>query len=209
MSTTEARLRLLGDALVDAAAADLAQSGEEPAGAPEARRGRVDAPPARGGRADVPPRRRSRLSTRAKLAFALVAAALAIPTAAIATGVLSSSEEVAAGLPNGSAMLTGTDPTCAPLREGVVYECVLAKPPQEISLPDGTERAIGEFLGEPGEWMGVVEVTVDADHHVDGGCRSRNLDGTLWRCYLGKAAVRHQIIAGRLLGEYLPEPLQE
>jgi hypothetical protein len=78
-----------------------------------------------------------------------------------------------------------------------------------MSVRPGYERAIGEWLGEPGEWMGVVEVTVDTDHNVNGGCRSRNADGTLWRCYLGEEAVRKRIIGRRFLGDYLAGPLQE
>jgi hypothetical protein len=201
MSVIEQRLSSLGDALIDAAAVDLARRDEA------RRRARM------GARSDRDERsRRStrpRFGTRAKLAMAAVAAALAVPTAAIATGVLSTSEEVADGLPNGAALLVGTDPHCAPVRERIEYECVLSSPPKEMSLRDGYERAIGEWLGEPGEWMGVVEVTVDSDHDVNGGCRSRNVDGTLWRCYLGKAAVRHKIIGGQFLGDHLPGPLQE
>jgi hypothetical protein len=205
MSAGNPRLELLGDALIDAAAADLARAGVAPGSEADARaRGRRGAETRRRGTDS-----RRRLSTRARIALALVALALALPTAAIATGVLDTSEEVADGLPNGAALLVGTDPHCAPLREGVEYECVLSTPPQEMSVRDGYERAIGEWLGEPGEWMGVVEVTVDTDHNVNGGCRSRNADGTLWRCYLGEEAVRRQIIGPRLLGEYLPEPLGE
>jgi len=185
VSAGNARLELLGDALIEAAAADLRRR-DEPR-----------------------PRPRRRFSTRARIAVALVALALAVPTAAIATGVLDTSEEVADGLPNGAALLVGTEPHCAPLREGIEYECVLSSPPQEMSVRDGYERAIGEWLGEPGEWMGVVEATVDPDKHVNGGCRSRNVDGTLWRCYLGEEAVRQKIIGQRFLGDYMPEPLQE
>jgi hypothetical protein len=205
MSAADARLELLGDALVDAAAADLARSEAVRGGrraSASARGGRRASDGARGGR-------RRGFTARAKVAVALLAVALAIPTAAIATGVLDTSEEVAQGLPGGAAMLIGTDPHCAPLRKGIEYECVLSKPPHQWSTPAGKERAIGEWLGEPGEWMGAVEATVDPDHHVNGGCRSRNVDGTLWSCYLGKEAVRQRIIGARFLGDYLPEPLQE
>jgi hypothetical protein len=207
MSVDTPRLRLLGDALIEAAAADLARRGSTRGGKAAAgtRSGRDDG---EAGAAHFS-RGRRRLSTRARVALGLVALALALPAAAIATGVLSTSEEVADGLPNGAALLVGTDPHCAPLREGIEYECVLSSPPKEMSLRDGYERAFGEWLGEPGEWMGVVEVTVDPDKHVNGGCRSRNADGTLWRCYLGEEAVRHKIIGRHFLGDYLPEPLQE
>jgi hypothetical protein len=203
VSVGDARLDLLGDALIDAAAADLARR-DEARGS-----GAVAGARSGSGRARRSAGGRRRLGNRAKGVVALVALALAVPTAAIATGVLDTSEEVADGLPGGAALLVGTDPHCAPLREGIEYECVLSSPPKEMSLRDGYERAIGEWLGEPGEWMGVVEATVDPDKHVNGGCRSRNADGTLWRCYLGEEAVRHKIIGRRFLGDYLPEPLQE
>lgn len=153
------------------------------------------------------PRRRRRL----QLAVAVGALVVAIPAVALATGVLSPDQEVAQGLPMGLTMLAGTDPVCATLRNRVEYDCVLSHPPAEVRpLPAGYEPAIGEFRGKPGEWTGYVTVIVDASHHISGGCRAENGVGTSWRCYLGEASIRHQIIGRRkLLGEYLPGPVSE
>jgi hypothetical protein len=52
----------------------------------------------------------------------------------------------------------------------------------------------------------VVEPTVDASKHVNGGCRSLASDGREWACYIGPAAVAQKIISADFLGEYAPSP---
>jgi hypothetical protein len=179
----------LGDALHQAVVADLARTEEAPT---------TEKQPAReGSPARVRPRRR--IGTRT--AVALAAAALAVPAAAIATGVLTSDQEVAASIPSGSYAFTGTEPTCTTLRQGIEFECVLGRAPSG-EVPPGS----GKFVIEPGEWRGVVEGTVDDTDHVNGGCRSQNNDGTRWLCYLGKESIRQEILMPTALGQYLPEP---
>ena len=53
---------------------------------------------------------------------------------------------------------------------------------------------------EVDDWTGTVEPTIDATGHIDGGCRGLNAEGTKWRCYVGEDAVRQQIIGLGLLG---------
>jgi hypothetical protein len=53
---------------------------------------------------------------------------------------------------------------------------------------------------------GVVEPTVDATKHVNGGCRSLDSDGRTWQCYIGQAAVDQKIVSAGFLGEYAPTP---
>ena len=55
-----------------------------------------------------------------------------------------------------------------------------------------------------GHFKGTLEPTIDATHHVNGGCRAVNADGTVWDCYLGQAAVKHKIVPG--IGAYVPGP---
>jgi hypothetical protein len=160
MTTTADRLARLGDALQGATRADLAA-------------------------AAAPARRRRGLSRRTGLA--LVAAAIAIPGAAIAASSLLSSEDVARSLPAGTRMLQGTGPTCTVVHDQVEYRCTLARAPR------------GEIA--PGQLKGTVEPTVDAHSIVNGGCRSLNADGTEWSCYLGQAAVDQKIIGPDFLGE--------
>lgn len=57
-----------------------------------------------------------------------------------------------------------------------------------------------------GQFKGIVEPTVDATHHVDGGCRAISADGSRWQCYIGQAAVRQRIIGRALLGQDLSAP---
>jgi hypothetical protein len=115
-----------------------------------------------------------------------------VPAVAFAAGVFDSPAEVAQSIPAGTLALMGTEPTCTTVREGVEYDCHLAKAP------------IGEL--EPGAWKGTVEPTVDASKHVNGGCRALDAAGTEWRCYLGREAVRQGVIANRMLGEAAPAP---
>jgi hypothetical protein len=126
-----------------------------------------------------------------KLILAAAALAVAIPGLAIAASALISSEEVAASLPAGTRMLQGTEPRCTVVRQDVEYRCVLTKP---ISTP------------EVSDMKGVVEPTVDATKHVNGGCRSLDSDGRTWQCYIGQAAVEQKIVSAGFLGEYAPTP---
>jgi hypothetical protein len=160
----------LGDALHAAAAADLAQSSDRTAV-----------------RAPRPIRRKRRV-----VAGAMVAALIAVPGAAFAANALISNDEVARSIPNGTLALLGTEPSCTTVREGIEFECTLAKAPT------------GE-LG-PGAWKGTVEPSVDDQARVNGGCRSENAAGTQWRCYVGEEAVRRQIVGPDLLGQYSPGP---
>ena len=57
-----------------------------------------------------------------------------------------------------------------------------------------------------GGFAGIVEPTVDASHHIDGGCRSTSVDGSQWECYIGPAAAQHGVIDASLLGYYIPSP---
>ena len=107
MSDVRSMLDHLGDALEDAAAADLYRS--------EVLQPR-------------PPQRRWRGHRR----LLLVAAALVVvvPGAALAADrLLVDEQDVAASLPAGTLALAGTNPTCTVVRENVEYHCVLEKAP--------------------------------------------------------------------------------
>ena len=56
------------------------------------------------------------------------------------------------------------------------------------------------------QFRGVVEPTVDVTHHVDGGCRAINANGSQWECYIGATAVRQRIIGQTFLGQYVSGP---
>lgn len=190
MTIGDPRLSQLGDALRAAVAADIA-------GAEEVRAARMPSGEAKSRR-----RPRSKHRIGARTAVALVAAALAVPAAAIATGAFSSEQEVADSIPAGTFSFAGTEPTCTTVREGLEYDCSLDRSPNG-EVPPGS----GRFVIEPGKWRGAVEPTVDDTKRVNGGCRSQNAEGTHWLCYLGEESVRHGILAwSRALGEYLPSP---
>lgn len=176
MTTTseQDRLRLeqLGDALRAATAEDLADG--------------------RGAQSDAhAPAGRTRRRRRG-LAVAAVAAAIAVPGVAIAANALIGEDEVARSIPNGTMALIGTDPTCTVVREGVEFDCTLARAPSREGAPD--------------DWLGTVEPSVDDASRVNGGCRSLNGAGTHWRCYVGREAVRQQIVGPDFLGQLSSGP---
>ena len=156
------RLARLGDALLDATRADLAAAG------------------------------RDRVRVPRRLAAGLVAAAIAIPGAAVAATRLFGPDDVARSLPAGTLMLQGTEPACTVVHDQVEYRCTLKRAPR------------GEIA--PGQFKGTVEPTVDAHRIVNGGCRSLNADGRTWECYLGRAAVDQQIIGPDFLGTHSSGP---
>jgi hypothetical protein len=145
--------------------------------------------------ADGAPGRSRNRPRRRTLVVALAAAAVVVPGAALGASALISDSEVAGGLPAGTAVLIGTQPTCETVRAGVEYDCTLASAPSS-----GDVRA--------GEWQGTVEPIVDHGKRVDGGCRSLNADGTHWSCYIGQEAVRQGTVGPRYLGEPLPAPVR-
>jgi hypothetical protein len=132
--------------------------------------------------------RRRRPSRR--VAIVLVAAAFAVPAAAIGAARLIGGHEVAQSLPAGAAIFVGTEATCTTVVANVEYHCVLDRPP----------------FPEVQDFKGTVEPTVDRTKHVNGGCRGLTSDGLSWQCYLGEEAVRQQIIGPGFLGEYAPAP---
>jgi hypothetical protein len=107
-------LRRLGDALEDAAVADL----------------RVPATP-------TPSKRWRRLSPR--LAIAAAVLAIIVPGVALAATKLIDTGDLAQSLPAGTLSLAGTEPTCTVVEQDVEYRCVLAHAPApEISDWKGT-----------------------------------------------------------------------
>jgi hypothetical protein len=161
----------IGDVLEHAAAADLAAT------APARVATGVDA-------------RRRPSRRRRRIVLAGIAAAILIPTVAVAANQLIGGDQVAASMPAGTLSLAGTEPTCTVVRKNVEFHCLLARPPAP----------------EVSDWKGTVEPTVDASSHVNGGCRSLVSDGTEWQCYIGQEAVDQQIIGQDLLGQVSSGP---
>jgi hypothetical protein len=164
-----ARLDDLRGALLAAAAADLASADSSAHAA-------VDPAPAPLPR---PAAREPRIlrGARARLAVALLAITVAVPGLTIATGMLGPDQAVANGLPAGTKVMVGTQPTCTALRAGVEYRCAFAVAPAR----------------------GGVLRTVDSSGQVNGGCASQNVVETLWICYFGGAAIHHGVVPQGLL----------
>jgi hypothetical protein len=118
----------------------------------------------------------------------LAAAAIALPGGALAASALISDDDVARSIPSGTWALIGTHPRCTTVRTNVEFDCVLDRAPRQGDIA-------------PGDWKDTVEPTVDRSQHVNGGCRSLDADGTHWRCYIGREAVRQRIIGSGFLGQ--------
>jgi hypothetical protein len=109
MTALDRRLTRLGDALAEAAAADLASS---PAKTPRRRR---------------------------RWLLATAALAVAIPGLAFAANAVIGPDEVARSLPAGTLALLGTEPSCTVVEANVEYHCTLARSPApEVSDWTGT-----------------------------------------------------------------------
>ena len=130
-------------------------------------------------------RRRPSGRRRRRIVMVGIAAAILIPTVAVAADRLIGSDQVAASMPAGTLSLAGTAPTCTVVKKNVEFHCLLARAPAP----------------EVSDWKGTVEPTVDASSHVNGGCRSLVSAGTEWECYIGQAAIDQQIIGKDLLGQ--------
>jgi hypothetical protein len=126
---------------------------------------------------------------RRRIVIGAVAAAFIIPGGALAASLLTPGD-VAQSMPAGTKFLVGTTPTCTEVKAGVEYHCTIA----------------GDFKAEVADLKGTVEPTVDTSKHVNGGCRSLRSDGREWECYIGREAVKQQIIGKDFLGEYAPSP---
>jgi hypothetical protein len=55
-----------------------------------------------------------------------------------------------------------------------------------------------------GHFKGTVEPTVDATHHINGGCRAITASGSQWDCYIGREAIKQKVVSG--LGAYVSGP---
>lgn len=131
--------------------------------------------------------RRARRSRRIAVIGAL--AVLGIGGAA-AAAVSMSSDDVSNGLPGGSMIFQGTNPSCTS-GDGVVFDCTLASAPTQDVLND---------------YKGSAQLFVDQHLDIAGGCRGRSADGLQWTCYLGQRAVDEGILAADLLGQHSPAP---
>jgi hypothetical protein len=133
--------------------------------------------------------RRTRRATKGLVVFAAVAALL-VPTAVVATSLLTP-HDVATGMPGGSAIFDGTNPTCVVVTEGVDYRCTLAHAP--------TVETTASYLGSK-------QLLKGPDATITGGCIATSADGLHWECYIGDAAVQHDILVKSLLGQPVLAP---
>jgi hypothetical protein len=126
-----------------------------------------------------------RTSRRPMRRVALIVAILAIVgTGTAAAAGLFTPRQVAAGMPAGAAIFDQTDPTCVLNDKTGAYRCTLSSAPApEVSDFRGTK----EVLAVGGK--------------AAGGCIGLDAAGMLWDCYVGQAAVDHEIISQDFLGE--------
>jgi hypothetical protein len=133
--------------------------------------------------------RRSRRRPVRRIAFALAGLAILGAGTAAAAGLFSP-KQVAEGMPAGTAIFGQTDPTCVLNPDDGSYRCTLSKPPA---------NEVTDANGNPA-YLGTKEV-VAIDGLVAGGCIGLDESGMTWDCYVGQAAVDHEIISQDFLGQ--------
>jgi hypothetical protein len=137
-----------------------------------------------------------RIRRRPVRRIVLALAGLAVLGAGTAAAAgLFTPKQVAEGMPAGTAIFGQTDPTCVLNADDASYRCTLSNPP-------GDE--VTDANGNPA-YLGTKEV-VAIDGVVAGGCIGLDQAGMTWDCYVGQAAVDHDIISQDFLGEPLLGP---
>jgi hypothetical protein len=136
-----------------------------------------------------------RAHLRRPRAFVLVLAAVVAlgGGVALAASLLKSPADEQTGMIEANTLFAGSDPVCVTVSHDS-FHCTLDKPPtgEAFFSQDGTQQ-FDMFLG-------MKAPTVDSTHHIDGGCISRSAQGLSWDCYLGAAAVAHDVVSPQLLG---------
>lgn len=130
-----------------------------------------------------------------------IAAILAIGggVAFAASALLKSPQAEQTGMVEASTLFRGSSPVCVSVSADA-FHCTLDRPPTgETFYSQDGKQLLNAFLG-------MKQTTVDSTHHIDGGCVSDNANGLSWQCYLGPAAVSHDIISEGLLGKLSPGP---
>jgi hypothetical protein len=137
---------------------------------------------------------------RPRTVVLILAAAVALGGGvALASSLLKSPAEEQTGMIEANTLFAGSDPGCVAVSHDA-FHCTLDKPPEGETFfsQDGTQL-LDVFLG-------MKVATVDSTQHIDGGCVSRSADGLSWDCYLGAAAVAHDVVSPQLLGRLSPGP---
>jgi hypothetical protein len=133
--------------------------------------------------------RRGRRRPVRRIALAIAGLVVLGAGTAAAAGLFSP-RQVAEGMPAGTAIFGQTDPTCVLNEDGSSYRCTLSKPPAD---------EVTDANGNPA-YIGTKEV-VAIDGVVAGGCIGLDAAGMTWDCYVGQAAVDHEIIGQDFLGQ--------
>jgi hypothetical protein len=128
--------------------------------------------------------RRRKLERSRRVAVVALAVCAAFAAVAGATGLFSG-DDVAAGMPAGAVMFGGTHPACSDADAGGAFHCTLR------SLP--TEETLDDYTGS--------KELINLRGRVAGGCIGQDAQGREWDCYLGEAAVKHEILSHDLLGQ--------
>jgi hypothetical protein len=138
---------------------------------------------------------------RPRTVVVVIAAVLAVSggVAFAASALLKSPKDEQTGMVEASTLFHDSNPVCVSVSADA-FHCTLDRPPtgETFYSQDGTQL-LDVFLG-------MKQATVDSTNHIDGGCVSDSADGRSWQCYLGSAAVSHDVVSEALLGEFSPSP---
>lgn len=140
--------------------------------------------------------------------IAVIAAGVVLAGAGTAAAVaLLTEKTVARGMPGGSAIFEGTDPSCT-TTDHVVFDCTLSRAPKSDVLPNSVKqdkpKAVSASTAT--DFTNVKELFVDDQGNIAGGCNGVDAAGLHWVCYAGQRAVAEGIIVQALLGQHLDSP---
>lgn len=106
-----------------------------------------------------------------------------------------STDELNRALPGSAVLFTGTQPSCREL-EDQLFLCTLTKGPElDIAMqePDGDSTLLN--------FAGRLELLVDSEQAVAGGCRAITADGITWVCAQDERAIALGFITADQLGQ--------
>ena len=105
-------------------------------------------------------------------------------------------------MPAGAAIFGQTDPRCVADADTITFHCTLAvAPTQDIGDNGGKGGAAPSAM----DYLGSKQI-LGIDGRIAGGCIGTDRQGLTWDCYVGMAAVEHQILVEDMLDQPMTEP---
>ena len=139
-------------------------------------------------------RRTRRLRSRGAVVATIAGAVLLVGAGAAAAVAFLTPADVARGLPAGSVVFAGVNPTCETTdKAGDTLSCAV----------DGGLKST-----EVSDWTGTIETFTSPDSTIGGACRSQDARGAEWTCFVGQKAVDENLLGPDMIGLHVDGPLR-